>query len=190
MTPTVVDLWTDRRLRRTWHWWNFQALLIAPTYRIEPKKKFDVDAVKLLLKEFMDKHCSEFSYSEKECQNSCKRISYYIRRAVKQLSFDRWHLNKLFNKHRGLRSWWLFYCLVFRYRFICQVRIIEKQSQGVETQTAFLWDENFDGYATYTVDTYSFIAQAVVYGVYKDWSSSDTGKHCCVYELFNCWRII
>ncbi|KAK6624438.1 hypothetical protein RUM43_004220 [Polyplax serrata] len=120
-----------------------KALLIAPTYRIEPKKKFDVDAVKLLLKEFMDKHCSEFSYSEKECQNSCKRISYYIRRAVKQLSFD-------------------------RYRFICQVRIIEKQSQGVETQTAFLWDENFDGYATYTVDTYSFIAQAVVYGVYKD----------------------
>ncbi|EEB14583.1 T complex testis-specific protein, putative [Pediculus humanus corporis] len=119
------------------------ALFMAPTYRMEPKKKFDVDVVYQLLKEFMDKHCSEFSYNEKECQNACKRISYYIRRAVKQLSFD-------------------------RYRFICQVRIIEKQNQGIETQIGFLWCENFDGYACYTVDTYSFMAQAVVFGIYKE----------------------
>ncbi|XP_077294970.1 dynein light chain Tctex-type 5-like [Arctopsyche grandis] len=113
------------------------------TYRVEPKRPFDVAKTKIHLKNVLELNLKEIEYSDQCAKELCFTIVEEIKTGIKSENFD-------------------------RYRIIVAVVIGEKKMQGVQINHTFLWDPRRDKYVNHLYETNNFYAQATVYGVYLD----------------------
>ncbi|XP_026741896.1 tctex1 domain-containing protein 1-B-like isoform X2 [Trichoplusia ni] len=114
-----------------------------PTYRLNPKKRFDAEKIEKVLKRVVDEELFEIEYSEKIVPDLCLNLSETIRNAVKEENYD-------------------------RYRTIVSVTIGQRRQQGVHIFHTFLWDHERDAFASYNYENPHLFANVVVYAVYLD----------------------
>ncbi|XP_037962265.2 dynein light chain Tctex-type protein 2 [Plutella xylostella] len=117
-----------------------------PTYRLEPKKKFDRDVVQRIVERILAEELHEVEYTEKAeklIPDLCLTLADTIRTAVKEENYD-------------------------RYRIIVAVTIGQRRQQGVQIFHSFLWDHERDSLASSNFENPHIFANAVVYGVYLD----------------------
>lgn len=67
-----------------------QVRTYQPTYRLNPKKRFDAEKIEKVLKRVVDEELFEIEYSEKIVPDLCLNLSETIRNAVKEENYDRW----------------------------------------------------------------------------------------------------
>ena len=114
-----------------------------PTYRMEPKKHFNIQAVETVIKEILEDRLENFKYSAKFSATMIKVITEEIKERVKQLNFD-------------------------RYKIICVVTLAQRNEQGLMVSSRCNWDKKTDNYACYTFKNLHVICSASVYGVYRE----------------------
>lgn len=114
-----------------------------PTYRMEPKTKFNSNDVEDVIKSIVDDRMKGFKYHPKFCSNMCKLLSDEIKDGVKKLKFD-------------------------RYKIVAVVHIGEKKDQSTFVASRCAWDKNADDFATYTLETGTLFCTASVFGLYNE----------------------
>ncbi|GFO42628.1 TCTEX1 domain-containing protein 1-like [Plakobranchus ocellatus] len=114
-----------------------------PTYRMEPKRKFESTQVRQCIQTILDSRLERFPYNPKFCANMSRILSDEIKRRVKAMNFD-------------------------RYKIICSVTIGEQKGQGVHVTSRCAWDEKLDTFATYTFQNEKIFCTATVFGVYNE----------------------
>ncbi|CAD0203251.1 unnamed protein product [Chrysodeixis includens] len=66
-----------------------QVRTYQPTYRLNPKKRFDAEKIEKVLKRLVDAELLEIEYSEKIVPDLCLNLSEILRNAVKEENYDR-----------------------------------------------------------------------------------------------------
>ncbi|KAH9643660.1 hypothetical protein HF086_006136 [Spodoptera exigua] len=66
-----------------------QVRTYQPTYRLNPKKRFDAEKIEKILKRVVDGELIEIEYSEKVVPDLCISLADIIRNAVKEENYDR-----------------------------------------------------------------------------------------------------
>lgn len=66
-----------------------QVRTYQPTYRLNPKKRFDAEKIEKVLKRLVDAELMEIEYSEKIVPDLCLNLSEILRNAVKEENYDR-----------------------------------------------------------------------------------------------------
>ncbi|CAH1640202.1 unnamed protein product [Spodoptera littoralis] len=122
---------------------NKPVRIYQPTYRLDPKKRFDAEKIEKILKRVVDGELIEIEYIEKVVPDLCMNLADMIRNAVKEENYD-------------------------RYRIIVSVCIGQKRQQSVQIFHTFLWDHERDAFASYNYENPHIFANVVVYGVYLD----------------------
>ena len=114
-----------------------------PTYRMEPKHKFNPEEAEGVLKSIIDQRMKGFKYHPKFCSNMCKLLSDEIKDGVKKLKYD-------------------------RYKIVAVVHIGERKDQSTIVASRCAWDKKLDDFATYTLETPSLFCTASVFGIYNE----------------------
>lgn len=114
-----------------------------PTYRMEPKHKFNPEEVEDVIKAVLDQRMKGFKYHPKFCANMCKLLSDELKDGVKKLKYD-------------------------RYKVVAIVHIGERKDQSTVVASRCAWDKNLDNYATYTLETPTLFCTASVFGIYTE----------------------
>ncbi len=114
-----------------------------PTYRMEPKRKFNSSPVEKIMKEILDSRLEGFEYSHKRCAMMSKILTEEIKERVKKLRFD-------------------------RYKIVCIVTMGEKKGQDMRLSSRCAWDTSVDTSATYTWQDGQAFCSATVYGIYHE----------------------
>ncbi|XP_049877275.1 dynein light chain Tctex-type 5-B-like [Pectinophora gossypiella] len=114
-----------------------------PTYQLNPRKRFDEETVKKILKQVVDHELEEVEYNDKIVSDLSVSLAENIRNAVKEENYD-------------------------RYRIIVIVTIGQKRQQGMHMYHSFLWDYERDAFASHSFENCHIFALAVVYGIYLD----------------------
>jgi len=116
---------------------------LEPTYRLEPKQKFDAFKVKLVIQDLLNRKLETFSYNPKLAAIYARTLSEELKARVKELGYE-------------------------RYKIIATIFIIENGGQSQEVCSRYLWDTKLDTYASYTYKNQKITCVASVYGVYHD----------------------
>lgn len=66
-----------------------QVRTYQPTYRLNPKRRFDGDKIQKILKRLVDAELEEIEYSEKVVPDLCLSLAEILRNAVKEENYDR-----------------------------------------------------------------------------------------------------
>jgi len=114
-----------------------------PTYRMEPKTKFDPDVVEEITEKILKLRLEGFKYSPILCSTMSRMLSDEIKDKVKALNFD-------------------------RYKIVVLVFIGEKNNQGLVISSRCAWDDKFDNSATTTYQSDSMHCTATVFGIYNE----------------------
>lgn len=114
-----------------------------PTYRMEPKHKFNAEEVEEIIKAIIDQRMGEFRYHPKFCSNICKILSDEIKDGVKKLKYD-------------------------RYKIVAVVHIGERRDQSTVVASRCAWDKKFDNFATYKLENATLFCTASVFGIYNE----------------------
>ncbi|XP_060063655.1 dynein light chain Tctex-type 5-B-like [Ylistrum balloti] len=119
------------------------AIQYENTYRLEPADgaKFVPSKVENIIKDILEARLRDFKYRAMFVKNLTTDLSNVINQRVKALGFP-------------------------RYKFVCNVVIMENKDQGVEVASRCVWNPSTDNFATYTYRNATTIATAHVYGVY------------------------
>lgn len=112
-----------------------------PSYRMEPKRKFNPEEVEKIIQSVIDQRMSGFKYHPKFCSNMCKILSDELKDNVKKLRYD-------------------------RYKIVAVVHIGERKDQSTIVASRCAWDSKLDEYATYSMETPTLFCTASVYGIY------------------------
>lgn len=113
------------------------------TYRLEPPAKFRADKVKPIIESVLQKNLEGKKYDPIECSILAKALSDDLKGKVKELNFK-------------------------RYKILAIVTIGQKNDQGVQVGSRFLWDPERDNYAVSTFHNKSLFAVGAVYAVYYE----------------------
>ncbi|XP_039759290.1 dynein light chain Tctex-type 5-like isoform X2 [Pararge aegeria] len=114
-----------------------------PTYRLNSRKRFNIEDVEKTLQNIVKSELEEVEYSDKTAAELCLSLTENIRSAIKEENYD-------------------------RYRIIVAVSIGQRRQQSVHVFHSFLWDHERDGYASYNFENCHLFANVVVYGIYFD----------------------
>ncbi|XP_045160262.1 dynein light chain Tctex-type 5-like [Mercenaria mercenaria] len=114
-----------------------------PTYRMEPKNKFNPEEAGNVIKSIIDQRMKGFKYHPKFCSNMCKLLSDEIKDGIKKLKYD-------------------------RYKIVAVVHIGERKDQSTVVASRCAWDKKLDNFATYTFETPSLFCTASVFGIYNE----------------------
>ncbi|GFR89671.1 Tctex1 domain-containing protein 1-like [Elysia marginata] len=114
-----------------------------PTYRMEPRRKFESNQVRQCIKTVLESRLERFPYNPKFCANMSRMLSDEIKRGVKAMNFD-------------------------RYKIVCSVIIGEQKGQGVQVTSRCAWDEKVDSFASYSFQNEKIFCTATVFGVYNE----------------------
>ena len=131
-------LQSDRSSSRT----GFQ-LPREPSYRMEPRVKFNPTVVENVMKEILEQRLAGFHYSYKRCSLMSKILTEEIKDRVKKLRYE-------------------------RYKIVCLVTIGENKGQGMRLVSRCAWDTNLDSQATYTWQHGQAFCTATVYALYHE----------------------
>lgn len=66
-----------------------QTRIYQPTYRLNPKVKFNVEKVDKMLKGLVTSELEEVEYSDKVIPEICLTLADMIKHAIKNLNYDR-----------------------------------------------------------------------------------------------------
>lgn len=66
-----------------------QVRIYQPTYRLNPKNRFDAEKIQKVLKRVVDAELVEIEYSEKIVPDLCLSLAETLRNAVKEENYDR-----------------------------------------------------------------------------------------------------
>jgi len=116
-----------------------------PSYRMEPKKKFNANEAYNVVKDIVDKRMEGLKYHPKFSSNMTKILSDEIKDRVKKLGFE-------------------------RYKIVAVVHIGEKRGQSIMVAARCAWDREHDEFATYTLETPTLYCSASVYGIFTEWN--------------------
>lgn len=118
--------------------------MYQPTYQLEPKRKIDMERVRLVIKTCV-RPCVDSNelneYDSKQAMRLCDSLSNDIQFRVKMLKYD-------------------------RYRIIVLASIVQSQMQGINWKMAFLWEKEFDQWTTYEYKTKTCVLNVTVLCVY------------------------
>ncbi|XP_068620600.1 dynein light chain Tctex-type 5-A-like [Battus philenor] len=120
-----------------------QVRIYQPTYQCNPRKRFNEEIVKKILKQHMEAELQEVEYNDKTIPELCLSLAENIRDAIKEENYD-------------------------RYRIIPVVTIGQKRQQSVHMFHSFLWDHQRDAFASFNYENCHIYANVVVYGIYLD----------------------
>lgn len=116
---------------------------MEPTYRMEPKNKFDTHAVKDIIDTILQSRLSGMKYSARLTPKIGKSLSDEIKDRVKMLNMD-------------------------RYKIVCVLTIGQMGNQGLMLSSRCTWNEKFDCYATSSFKNQDIFCSATVYGVFTE----------------------
>ena len=114
-----------------------------PTYRMEPLRPFNGDAVFSTMEKTVLRRMKGFQYSPDISSVITKLLTDEIKDAVKELKFD-------------------------RYKIVCLVSIGQRQGQGVKICSRCAWDISCDNHCTYTWNNDNVFCTASVFGLYHE----------------------
>ena len=114
-----------------------------PTYRMEPKVKFNSSKVQDAVSKVVDGRLSGWKYSPKQATMMSKVVSEEVKEQIKKLGFE-------------------------RYKLVCLVTIGQKCGQGLQVTSRCSWDCRWDNSATYTWEGAAAYCSTTVYGVYHE----------------------
>ncbi|KAH3867295.1 hypothetical protein DPMN_030421 [Dreissena polymorpha] len=114
-----------------------------PSYRMEPKTKFNPDVVYDVIKSVVDQKMQGFKYHPKFCANISKLLSDDVKEQVKKLKYD-------------------------RYKIVVIVHIGEKKGQCMMVASRCVLDKELDDFATYTMETPALYCSVSVFGTYNE----------------------
>ena len=115
--------------------------LQQPTYRMEPLRIFDRDAVYSAMRNIVTRRMRGFQYSPDIAGVMTKILTDDIKDAVKELNFD-------------------------RYKIVCVASIGQRQGQGLKICSRCTWDISTDNHCTYTWNNDNVFCTATVFGLY------------------------
>ncbi|XP_005107071.1 tctex1 domain-containing protein 4-like [Aplysia californica] len=118
-------------------------VLYEPTYRLDPKKKFEPSPVLSIVKDVIDNRLKDMKYNPRITPNMNRILSEEVKDRVKKLNFD-------------------------RYKIIVLVMIGEKKGQGIMVSSRCSWDDKVDNYVTHTFQNKNIFCTCNVYGAYKE----------------------
>jgi hypothetical protein len=116
---------------------------MEPTYRMEPRKKFDNQAVKDIIDSVLHSRLNGMRYSAKLTPKIGKSLSDEIKDRIKSMNID-------------------------RYKIICVLTIGQMGNQGLMLSSRCTWDDKSDSYATSSFQNQDIFCSATVYGVYRE----------------------
>ncbi|XP_013388467.1 tctex1 domain-containing protein 1-like [Lingula anatina] len=116
---------------------------LQPTYRMEPRNKFQPGKVERAIKDVVDQRLEGCKYNPRLCKTMTRVLSEEVKEKVKGLKFD-------------------------RYKLVCLVTIGEKKSQQLMVTSRCTWDTNFDNYSTYNFENSNLFCTVTVYGIYAE----------------------
>ena len=114
-----------------------------PTYRMEPRSKFNTAAVETVMKEIIDHKLNGMQYDPVICPAMSKALTDEIKDKVKKLRFD-------------------------RYKIVCMVTMGQKKGQGLRVSSRCTWDTACDNSCTYSWQEGDLFCSATVYGIYHE----------------------
>ena len=114
-----------------------------PTYRTEPKKKFEASKVETIIKDVLHYRLEDYEYDPKLSSTKTKELSDEIKERVKKLRYE-------------------------RYKIVCLVTIGEKTGQGLQITSRCIWDSNWDTSSTYTYQNSTMFCTVTVFGVFNE----------------------
>lgn len=145
------------------------------------------------MKALVDASLGEFEYESTAAATMATSLSDAILCRVKNLNFDRYekHNNLAFSDNKLQSSFLLLFSLflriwfesmnvldsiehynfnfIRRFKFVCNVTLVENSMQGFCAMYRCLWDKKLDRTAIYVYETPTFYAIATVHGLYFDW---------------------
>lgn len=116
---------------------------MEPTYRMEPKNKFNTQAVKDIIDTILQSRLSGMRYSARLTPKIGKSLSDEIKDRVKLLNMD-------------------------RYKIVCVLTIGQMGNQGLMLSSRCTWNDKFDCYATSSFKNQDIFCSATVYGVFAE----------------------
>ena len=111
------------------------------SYRLEPKKRFRPDEVKIIIENTLCDALEEKTYSEGEAKKQALILSERLKDKVKSLNYP-------------------------RFKLVCSVQIGQKNEQDVHIGSRCLWNKHIDSFACGVFTNTTIYAVACVYAVY------------------------
>ncbi len=116
---------------------------IEPSYRMEPRVKFNAKVVEGVIQEVLEQRLVGFKYSHKQSPLVSRILSEEIKDRVKRMRYD-------------------------RYKIVCIVTIGQTKGQGLRVASRCAWDTSLDNLCSYTWRGGSTFCTATVYGLYHE----------------------
>lgn len=116
---------------------------MEPTYRMEPRVKFNIQDVKDIIENVLHSRLNGMKYSARLTPKIGKSLSDEIKDRVKGLNLD-------------------------RYKIICVLTIGQMGNQGMMLSSRCTWDDRFDCYATSSFQNQEIFCSATVYGIFRE----------------------
>ncbi|RUS85155.1 hypothetical protein EGW08_007059, partial [Elysia chlorotica] len=114
-----------------------------PTYRLEPKQKFNTARVLEAVKDVIDNRLQDMKYNKRIAPNMNRILGDEVKDRVKRMNFE-------------------------RYKIVVLVMIGEKKGQGVMVSSRCSWDDNRDNYVSHTFQNKHLFCTCSVFGVYQE----------------------
>ncbi|KAK3803829.1 hypothetical protein RRG08_029423 [Elysia crispata] len=114
-----------------------------PTYRLEPKQKFNTARVLEAVKDVIDNRLQDMKYMERIAPNMNRILGDEVKERVKRMNFE-------------------------RYKIVVVVMIGEKKGQGIMVSSRCSWDDNLDNYVSHTFQNKQLFCTCSVYGIYQE----------------------
>ena len=114
-----------------------------PTYRMEPRIRFDVKQVRDCIEDIVSARMKGFQYSPSLAGKMTKLLTEDIKERVKEFNFE-------------------------RYKIVCVVSVGQTKGQGLRVTSRCTWDISTDNHCTYTWTNSQVFCTATVFGLYHD----------------------
>lgn len=119
-----------------------------PTYRLVSQRPLDVERLFRVTKYTVDTSIARGAleqYRPQRANRFCQSLAREIQKRIRYEDFD-------------------------RFRFVVMITKMEKANQSGHSKMGFLWDAEHDRWTSYQFETREYIINAVVLGVYYEWT--------------------
>ena len=113
------------------------------TYKMEPRKRFDIKEAKKFVNEILEENFFEVKYDPLQMVHLSKRVSTIIKDKLKSLGYD-------------------------RFKYVCCVTVGQQLNQSIKIASRFVWDARRDTWFDCTYSNRELFAVATVYVLYYE----------------------
>ncbi|XP_003792414.1 tctex1 domain-containing protein 3 [Otolemur garnettii] len=118
-------------------------LKFANSYRMEPLKKFQAHSVEIKVQQILTESLKDVKYDDKIFSHLSLELADRILSAVKEFGYH-------------------------RYKYIIKVLFIQKTGQAINIASRWIWDVAWDSWVAAKHETESYVALALVFGLYYE----------------------